>query len=59
MRLNLALTPAEEERELAAIRAHYPERIKFIQREFRAGVRRRRLIERFGQDIVDLAIAEL
>ncbi len=49
----------EEERHLAALRAHYPARIALIQRLFRGGQARRSLIARFGQDIVDLAIAEL
>lgn len=48
-----------EERYLAVLRSCYPQKIAEIQRLFRAGTSRRRLIERFGQDLADLAIAEL
>lgn len=50
---------AAEERYLHALKARYPTKMAEIQRLFRAGQRRRSLITRFGQDLVDLAIAEL
>lgn len=42
-----------------ALRAAYPARIAEIQEQFVQGARRRFLIRRYGQDLVDLAIAEL
>lgn len=57
------LSPAEElaaeERYLAALKARYPAKIAQIQGLFRLGQARRSLIARFGQDITDLAIADL
>ena len=56
---------AQEARYLAALRATYPQKVAEIQRQWRAAppherpAARRRLIARFGQDLVDLAIAEL
>lgn len=50
---------AAEARYLQALKARYPTKIAEIQRLFRAGASRRSLIARFGQDLADLAIAEL
>lgn len=59
MNLRIDEELAAEARHLATLKAHYPAKIAQIQRLWRDGIKRKALIVRFGQDLVDLAIAEL
>lgn len=59
MAVNKEMTLDEEEAYIRGLRAQHGERIADIQRAFRARQSRKALIARFGQDIVDLAIADL
>lgn len=48
---------AAEEMHLRALKANHSDKIATIRARLAAGMSRRRLIETFGQDLVDMAIA--
>ena len=52
-------TVEQQEAHLKALRAASADKIATIQWRWKGGMPRRKLIDLFGQDLVDLAIAEL